>query len=100
MKLKTDIKLRRDGTVKATVPSGAKYEFRPDESGAVVCDVSDDADIAYLLDTGYFYPADEVDIDAGLAAVAESEGDEDGDEGGDLPPPVEAPKKRARKAGK
>ena len=95
MKLKTDIKLRRDGTVKADVPGGAKYEFRPDESGAAVCDVADDADIAYLLDTGYFYPADEVDIDASLAVV-----NGDGDIDDDAPPPVEAPKMRGRKAGK
>lgn len=97
MKLITDINLRRDGTVKVTaVPSGTKYEFKPDESGAVVCDVDSEADIAYLLDTGYFYPAAEEDIDAGLAAVK----DDDREDGDTPPPPAEAPKIRARKAGK
>lgn len=69
MKLRTDINLRRDGTVKATLPSGEKYEFAPDESGATVCEVSKQDDIAYLLDSGYFYPAEESDIGAGIAAV-------------------------------
>lgn len=96
VKLETDIKLRRDGTVKAAVPGGTKYEFKPDEFGDVVCDVADDADVAYLLNTGYFYPADEDDIDVGLAAVAE-----EGDEENDSPsPPIETPKKRTRRAGK
>lgn len=74
MKLTTDIKPRKDGTVTAKV-GPAEYKFVADEDGALVAEVADE-DVGFLLDTGNFYPADEADIEAGIAAVAEQQGDE------------------------
>ncbi len=61
MKLETTIKPRKDGSVKVAVPSGGSYAFTPDKDGCLTCEVQDDADIAFLLDTGNFHPADEAD---------------------------------------
>lgn len=70
MKLSTDIKPRKDGTVTATVPGdGARYVFSAGNGGALECEVTAEAHIAWLLNTGYFFPVDEADIDAGIAAV-------------------------------
>ena len=69
MKLTTDIKPRKDGTVTASTPDGKRYVFAPGKDGALECEVATDAHIAWLLDTGYFFPVDEADIDAGIAAV-------------------------------
>lgn len=87
MKLTTDIKPRKDGTVLVSAGNTA-YKFTADASGMLVADVKEE-DVGTLLDTGNFYPADEVDIEAGIAAVDES--GEAGDDG-------DAPKKRGRKA--
>lgn len=77
MKLSTDIKPRADGKVVATA-GGAAYVFvRDAESGQLTCDVSNEAHVAYLLDTGNFYPDDPGDIPAGLAAVAAVETQDD-----------------------
>jgi len=72
MKLSTDIRPRKDGTVATEVPgpNGGRYVFSLGKSGALECDVDVDAHITWLLDTGYFYPTDEADIDAGIASVA------------------------------
>lgn len=67
MKLETDIKPRSEGVVLAEA-NGNQHVFSPDADGHLVCDVPD-ADIAFLLDTGNFYPASEADIDTGIAAV-------------------------------
>jgi len=69
MKLTTDIKPRKDGAVTASTPDGKRYVFAPGKDGALECEVATDAHIAWLLDTGYFFPVDEADIDAGIAAV-------------------------------
>lgn len=71
MKLGTDIPPRKDGTVTVQVPDGRDYVFN-DESGALVADVDSESDVAWLLNTGFFFPRDETDIDAGLKAVAET----------------------------
>jgi hypothetical protein len=67
MKLETDIKPRGDGTV-IFEAHGVQHIFVHDANGHLVCDVADDA-VAFLLDTGNCYPADEADMDAGIAAV-------------------------------
>lgn len=92
MKLTTDIKPRKDGTITAKAGS-TDYKFVADESGMLVAEV-DDGDVGFLLDTGNFYPADEADIEAGIAAVTEQNGDDaDADEAD-----IEAPKTRKKKA--
>lgn len=63
MKLATDLKPRRDGSVLAEVGSAA-YKFERDADGRFVADIESAADIAFLLDTGNFHPADESDINA------------------------------------
>lgn len=75
MKLATDLPLRKDQTVTATVPGGsgqpaATYTFKPDASGQTTADIDCEEHVGYLLDTGNFYPADEKDIGAGVAALA------------------------------
>lgn len=83
MKLTTDIRPRKDGSVVVNA-AGAKYKFAADASGMLVAEVADE-DVGFLLDTGNFYPADEADIEDGIAAVIDS-----GDDA--------APTKRGRKA--
>ena len=83
MKLTTDIKPRKDGTVFVSV-GGKSHVFKADESGMLVADIPDDA-VGYLLDTGNFYPADEADIDAGIDAVKAEDGDEDAADEADKP---------------
>lgn len=69
MKLMTDIKARADGNVNAVTADGTSYDFKPDADGRLVAEVEDDAHVGFLLDSGNFYPADEDDADAGIAAL-------------------------------
>lgn len=78
MKLSTDIKPRKSGTLSVKVHDGAEYQFVADESGALVADVTNEEHVGFLLDTGNFYPVDEEDISQGLKLVA---GDEAADSG-------------------
>lgn len=71
MKLATDIKPRADGEVRVTSPSGTLYRFSASSDGVLVADVSSNDDIAWLLNTGAFYPDAESDIDRGLGMVTE-----------------------------
>ena len=63
MKLEAEISPRTDGTLIATAGTGNAYTFRADADGRLVCDVPDQDDVAFLLDTGNFHPADEQDIE-------------------------------------
>lgn len=114
MKLQTEIKPRRDGTVLATGPSGARYVFKPDEHGDLVCDVSDEADLAHFVGNEFFFPALLTDQAAAMEIVKRSQdpdGEDDGepeddeDEDGDdfpvgaLPVEAETPVKVRRKPG-
>lgn len=100
MKLATDVPLRKDGTVTATVPGEAGqpttgYVFRPDDSGQTTADVDCEEHVAWLLDTGFFFPADEADTMAGVAAVAaQNSGDADESVVKEGPAPKPAKKKR------
>lgn len=88
MKLTTEIKPRKDGTVTARV-GAASYTFKTDETGALVAEV-DQGDLGALLDTGNFYPADEADIEAGIVAVDEQHAVKGADEAGiEVKNPVE-----------
>lgn len=74
MKLATDLPLRKDDTVTAAVPGApgeraTVYTFKAGASGQITADVDNEEHVGYLLDTGNFYPADEKDIGAGVAAV-------------------------------
>ena len=75
MRLATSITARRDGTVRAAGMAGRSYTFTgtpPD--GELVADVDDDTDLALLLATGHFYPADPADFDAALAKLPAGQG--------------------------
>jgi hypothetical protein len=103
MKLNTSIAPRRDGTVKASGPSGQTYVFTLDEDGELACDVADEMDLAALLETDNFYPADPADAEraADLVAAEDDEPAESEDEDmGGLPIEAETPPvaKRTRKA--
>lgn len=100
MKLATDLPLRKDKTVTATVPDSAgqraaTYTFTPDASGQTAADVDCEEHVGYLLDTGNFYPADEKDIGAGVAAVALQAGAPQS-----APPAAEHAETKAKKAAK
>lgn len=97
MKLTTDIKPRKDGTVIAAVPANdavpaGRYVFNPDSDGNLTCDVEHESHIGWLLDTGFYFPVDEADIDAGIDAVVNLE-----EGGGDAPAEVVAPQGRKKK---
>ena len=119
MKIETVIPLRKDGTVKVTAPGGASYLFALDDQGRVVHDVEDQADIAWMLSLGDFFPAEEGDFDAAiamtgaagveptpeqLAAMDDAELDDEGDDPATLDAaPIEEPTpvvsgKKSRKA--
>jgi hypothetical protein len=89
MKLTTDILPRKDGTVIVKTPSGGTYVLKKDGEGRLAAEVTNEADIAYLLDNGNFYPLNEGDIEAGLDAL--NAGDEDDEEEDQAPEAVEAP---------
>lgn len=76
MKIETTIKPRKDGTV-TTEFNGVNHVFAPDESGALVCDVADELQIAYLLGLADFYPADEADFAAAMQLTDDGDGDAD-----------------------
>lgn len=69
MKLQTTIKPRRDGTVIATSPKGVRFVFQPNESRDLVCDVTDEAFVQYLLRNEDFLPYDAEDLAAAAALV-------------------------------
>lgn len=82
MKLQTSIQPRRDGTVKVTGQDRQPYVFAADDNGDLVCDISDEPTIAFLLATDNFFPADPADHDKALAlteALTKNEGGEGGD---------------------
>lgn len=58
MRLSTNIKPRTDGTVSVVVPGedGARYVFLTGDSGVPECNVSHEAHIAWLRETGHFFP--------------------------------------------
>lgn len=101
MILHTLIPPRRDGRV--VVRGGAAtYVFVADSDGDLACDVSDETDVAELLATGRFYPANAADFPAAVAltdGANEATGQASGNE-----QPVEAntaprPRKTRKAAG-
>lgn len=111
MKLQTSIPPRRDGTVKVLGKDRQTYVFVAGEDGELTGEVTDDATVAFLLESQNFWPADPEDAERALNLVkkpsTEGEDGEDGDDGEDdegAPPalPIEAETppspKRPRKA--
>lgn len=78
MKLLTNIIPRKDGTI-ILEAGGRKYVFKPDDSGALVCDIDDSALVGRLLAMDDMYePADDADFDdaerlVGAARAASAE---------------------------
>ena len=105
MKIETSIIARRDGTVIATGPSGIKIIFKPDDSGRMVADVTDPADLAYLLANADFFPADEADFKQAEQLIRQESGiddlpDDDGDENAapiEVATPPKAPRAKKKK---
>lgn len=110
MKLQTSIKPRREGVVNLVGKDGVKYTFKPDENGALVCDVKDAETVQHVLisQPDHFWPFDDADYQEAEKLLEKAElddGDEDeGDEAsnpGGLPveantPPKTAPDKAAK----
>lgn len=96
MKLQTEIKPRRDGTVKVSGLDGKSYTFQPDEAGDLVCNVEHEQTVAWLLSTQNFFPADAADFGRALGLTGGGAGqplqvqqvklgadlDDDGDDAG------------------
>jgi len=115
MKLHTSIQPRRDGTVKVTGQDSQNiYVFEADADGELSCDVTHEGDLAWMLGTDNFYPADPADAEKAVslvnAATAENEGegdeaeaDDEGDEAevaNALPIEANTPPAPARKSAK
>jgi hypothetical protein len=62
MKIETSIKARREKTVRLTTPKGNTIVFSDDGSGHLVADVTDQADLAFILSRSEFSPVDEADF--------------------------------------
>lgn len=107
MLIETPLKPRTDGTVIARSDDKAIYIFKPDADGALVCDVTDEGHIAWLIGTGNFYPASGDDFTEAseiIAAADDVPGDEgealDDDEGDENAPLIEEPAPLLTKAEK
>lgn len=97
MRLQTDTRPRRDGTVITRARDGREYRFTADADGLLSCDVDDQVLAAALLAGGRFWPADDADAEKALALVNSDDDadddDEEQDDGGDVSEaagPVEA----------
>lgn len=106
MLLETTIKPRTDGTVIGRMPDKTGYMFSPGADGVLSCDVTDEGHIAWLIGTGYFYPASSEDFGSAAELVAgdtpEIPGDEGvpepDDEGDDNAPLIEEPVLKTHKS--
>lgn len=86
MLIETSIKARREKTVRLTTPKGNTIVFSDDGSGHLVADVTDQADLAFVLSRSEFSPVDEADFVQAESLIREDAGsaddlpDDDGDE--------------------
>lgn len=62
MLIETSIKPRREKTVRLTTPRGATIVFEDDGTGHLVADVTDSADLSFVLSRSEFSPLDEADF--------------------------------------
>lgn len=95
MLIETSIKARSDKTLRLTTASAKTIVFADDGAGHLVAEVTDPADLAFVLSRSDFAPFDEADFvqaeslireEAGLDDLPDDEGDEDA-------APVEVPKR-------
>lgn len=114
MKLQTSIPPRRDGTVRVLGLDRQTYVFVAGEDGELTGEVTDEATVAFLLESQNFWPADPEDAERALDLVkkpategeegGDGDDDDDGEDDEDAPPalPIEAETppspKRPRKA--
>jgi hypothetical protein len=89
MQIETNITARKDGTVRVAAPSGS-IVFKND-GGALVADVEDKSDLAFLLSRQDFFPVDESDhVQAESLISDEQDGDDlPDDEGNENAAPIE-----------
>lgn len=85
MLIETSIKARREKTVRLTTPHGNTIVFEDDGAGHLVADVTDQADLSFVLSRGAFSPLDESDFVRAESLIREEVGtddlpDDDGDE--------------------
>lgn len=98
MKLQTSIPPRRDGTVRVLGPDRQTYVFVAGEDGELTGEVTDEATVAFLLESQNFWPADPEDAERALDLVkkpvddGDGDDDDDGEDDEDAPPalPIEA----------
>ncbi len=83
MKLHTSIPPRRDGTVKVTGQDRQTYVFEADANGDLSCDVADEADLAMMLATDNFYPADPEDANRAADLLQQADKADEGQDAGD-----------------
>lgn len=85
MLIETSIQPRSDKTVRVVVPSGSTIVFAEDDAGRMVAGVEEQADLAFLLSLGDFFPSDGSDyvraeavlrVEAGADDLPDDEGDE------------------------
>ena len=93
MKLQTSIPPRRDGTVRVLGLDRQTYVFVAGEDGELTGEVTDEATVAFLLESQNFWPADPEDAERALDLVKATEPDEGGEddaEGDDEDIPADA----------
>jgi len=84
MKLHTEIKPRKDGTVKVAGADGKQYVFqREEDTGELACDIEDQATVAMLLNGGQFWPANEADHAAATALIEQSDSEGEAEDDGE-----------------
>lgn len=96
MKLATEIRPRRDGTVRVVaIGGGVQYEFKDDGSGVLVGDVRDESTLTHLLASGNFYPVNSKDESKAARLVEQSlaeknaGGEDDDPAGGEDDDPID-----------
>ena len=92
MKIETSIKARREKSVRLTTPKGSTIVFSDDGTGRLVADVTDQADLAFILSRSEFSPVDEADFVQAESLIREEVGADDlpDDDGDENAAPVEA----------
>lgn len=92
MKIETSIKARREKVVRLTTPRGNTIVFEDDGSGHLVAEVTDPADLSFVLSRSEFAPFDEADFMQAESLIRKPVGADDlpDDDGDENAAPVEA----------
>lgn len=91
MLIETSIKARSNKTVRLTTPQGRAIVFTDDGAGHLVAEVTNEADLAFVLSRGEFSPFDEADFSQAESLIRQEAGSDDlpDDEGDESAGPVE-----------